>query len=92
MPPRPTKTIPMPKNKGNTVLAVRIGCHAGSLCCFNAVSVINKSISKYHKLIDIDEVKNASTFGFFRCFVVDFCARTSDLSFGGLSGFTVTLS
>ncbi len=37
-PPSTTKTIPMPKKRGNTVLAVRMGCHAGKRCCFNAVS------------------------------------------------------
>jgi len=28
----------MAKKAGSTVPAVRIGCHAGSFCCFNFVS------------------------------------------------------
>ena len=33
---------PMAKKAGKTVLAVRIGCHAGSFCCLNLVSKQNK--------------------------------------------------
>ena len=33
---------PMTKNVGRTVPAVNIGCHAGSLCCLNALSIIIK--------------------------------------------------
>ena len=35
-------TTPIPKNKGNTVLAVNTGCHAGKRCCFKAVSLFKK--------------------------------------------------
>lgn len=31
------KISPITKNAGNTVPAVRIGCHAGKRCCLNAV-------------------------------------------------------
>lgn len=36
------KANPIIKNVGNTVPAVRIGCHAGSFCCLKALSVIQK--------------------------------------------------
>ena len=32
------KATPMTKKVGKTVPAVNIGCHAGSLCCLNALS------------------------------------------------------
>lgn len=32
--------IPTTKNVGNTVPAVRIGCHAGNFCCLKALSAI----------------------------------------------------
>lgn len=43
--PSGINAMPIAKNAGNTVFAVRIGCHAGSLCCLNFVSV-KKSFSK----------------------------------------------
>ena len=36
--PRGIKAIPIAKKAGNTVPAVKMGCQAGSLCCFNFVS------------------------------------------------------
>jgi hypothetical protein len=33
------KAIPMTKNVGRTVPAVKIGCHAGKRCCLKALSV-----------------------------------------------------
>lgn len=30
--------IPITKNAGKTVPAVKMGCHAGSFCCLNALS------------------------------------------------------
>lgn len=30
--------IPITKNAGRTVPAVKMGCHAGSFCCLNALS------------------------------------------------------
>lgn len=43
--PMPTgmKAIPITKKVGSTVPAVRIGCHAGSLCCLNALSARQRS-------------------------------------------------
>lgn len=35
------KAIPITKKVGKTVPAVRIGCHAGSFCCLNALSATN---------------------------------------------------
>ena len=37
--PSGTNMMPMMKKAGRTVPAVRMGCHAGSLCCLKAVSV-----------------------------------------------------
>ena len=37
--PKGTNMMPMRKNAGSTVPAVNMGCHAGSLCCLNLVSV-----------------------------------------------------
>ena len=34
--------MPMMKNAGRTVPAVRMGCHAGSFCCLNFVSEIRQ--------------------------------------------------
>ena len=39
------KEIPMTKKVGSTVPAVRIGCHAGSLCCLKALSENSKNIT-----------------------------------------------
>lgn len=39
MTPIGMNAIPITKNVGRTVLAVRIGCHAGNFCCLNALSV-----------------------------------------------------
>jgi len=36
--PRGMNAMPMAKNAGRTVPAVRIGCQAGSLCCLSFVS------------------------------------------------------
>jgi hypothetical protein len=36
--PRGMNPMPMAKNAGRTVLAVRMGCHAASFCCLNLVS------------------------------------------------------
>lgn len=37
-----TNAAATPKNIGITLRAVRIGCHAGSRCCLNAVSTISE--------------------------------------------------
>jgi hypothetical protein len=44
--PRGINAMPMAKNAGRTVPAVRIGCHAGSLCCLNFVSEIRGNVLK----------------------------------------------
>jgi len=44
------------KNMGITLRAVRIGCHAGSRCCLNAVSIIipkHKNINLCKYLLNI---------------------------------------
>ena len=40
--PMGINTTPIRKNKGNAVLAVRIGCHAFNLCCLKLVSEIKQ--------------------------------------------------
>jgi len=37
--PTGINAMPITKNVGKTVPAVNIGCHAGSRCCLNALSV-----------------------------------------------------
>lgn len=44
--PTGRKTIPIRKNTGRTVEAVRIGCHAGSFCCLNFESKIKINHNK----------------------------------------------
>lgn len=36
--PTGMNAMPITKNVGKTVPAVSIGCHAGNLCCLNALS------------------------------------------------------
>lgn len=36
--PTGMKAMPITKKVGSTVPAVNIGCHAGNLCCLNALS------------------------------------------------------
>ena len=42
--PRGINAMPIAKNAGITVPAVRMGCHAGSFCCLNFVSVDSDDI------------------------------------------------
>ncbi len=41
------KSRPIMKNVGRTVLGVRMGCHALSRCCLNAVSVVVVVVGQY---------------------------------------------
>ena len=40
--PRGMNAIPIAKKAGRTVPAVMMGCHAGSFCCLNFVSIQNQ--------------------------------------------------
>ena len=57
----------MTKKVGRTVPAVKIGCHAGSFCCLNALPVCR--VSKTYKVLTVtqDICKEYSLEGRFFC-------------------------
>ena len=61
-------TTPMTKNKGSAVEAVRIGCHAFSLCCLKFVSTEETIFRKWQLVrsprILIKEIRNAHLMAF----------------------------
>lgn len=58
-------SIPVTKNVGRTVLAVRIGCHAGNFCCLNALSERLKhtnTITKNYNIFCERSIQEPGTF------------------------------